>query len=252
MLDLSDNICFVHPSGWLNLKYDIRNIRNKLVNRVSSFEIFNGNEVFGIANHTPCVITNIVKESDEIKVIDNFYSNPEYYTKNIYDVHKYGYTAETIKSILSKIEKFPKLISVLVDNREAKNPLVFGIPITRGNVASSDFYTLVQKTKKPHFNASYYQAIPVENEEQLENLYSFLRLKIVRFFLSIRKEGLNLKATEMKLIPLLSFSRKWTDEECAKKLGITNVELLWMIQQIPNYYPEDAETYRKLEEKLKN
>ena len=51
--------------------------------------------------------------------------------------------------------------------------------------------------------------------------------------------------------PKLDFSKSWSDEEVAKELGITNEELLWIIDQLPDYYPEDKEKYEQLKNKLK-
>jgi hypothetical protein len=42
-----------------------------------------------------------------------------------------------------------------------------------------------------------------------------------------------------------TYTHEWTDEMVAKELGLTDEELRWAINWIPDYYPEDAEKYAK-------
>ncbi len=42
-----------------------------------------------------------------------------------------------------------------------------------------------------------------------------------------------------------TYTRPWTDEDVAKELGLTDEELAWTINQVPDHYPEDKEKYAK-------
>ena len=51
---------------------------------------------------------------------------------------------------------------------------------------------------------------------------------------------------ELASVPYMpTYDRPWTDEEVAAELGLTDEELAWAINWIPDYYPEDKEKYAK-------
>lgn len=278
VLDLSDNVCFVHPSAWL-----LKNTENKHVpdyrniidlnNRIISVDLINGNELFGISLFMPCAVTFfskyrkndiIVNDTSKMLTVDD----KLYKVSNIYDIDRYGYNPQfkfikqkifsktTIQNLNDK-SIHPNHISLNTDTVFIKNgktyskEFIVGIPNIRGNVASDDFFTMILKNKHSHLGINtqkYYTIFFFDNETEQMNFINFLTTKFARFCLSLTKTNQHMQYVS---IPWLDFTRSWTDQECATELGITNEELLWMIQQIPNYYPEDEETYKQLENKLK-
>ena len=56
----------------------------------------------------------------------------------------------------------------------------------------------------------------------------------------------NFKNGAIASVPYMpDYTRPWSDEDIAKELGLTDEELAWAINWIPDYYPEDAEKYAK-------
>lgn len=251
VLELSDKICFVHPAGWLldNSDYFKKIFdRNLVQNRLTEVELINGNELFDIALFMPCSINLFEKERKEkIKITDNSKHFNEiekiWEEDDIFKIDKYGWY-KNYKILKEKIEKFYSN-----NNFSKNNNLSLGIANIRGHVASNDFNTIVQKDYDKHINHIYDFGWEFKTENETENCYNYLKTKFARFCLSIYK----LNSTNgyfLNKLPWFDFSKSWTDQECAAELGITNEELLFMIQQIPNYYPEDEEVYHKLESEL--
>ena len=258
VLEMGENICFVHPVAWLyetnkNTKTNDL-LKQKIRKRLKSVEMFNGNEKFNILTYTPIAITYFNNEENlEILIEDNsnFYHADKisYKVSDIYEINKYafynGYT-----SIKDKIERF---VHIPIEIGQFKEKFSVGVARIRGNVASYDFYSIVTKDENSHYLGKYKDGYSFKTQIEQQNFYKFLKTKFVRFCISMTKIDANIIYDLLNSkIPMLDFSISWTDKECAKELEITDEELLWMIQQIPDYYPEDAETYRKLEEKLED
>ena len=90
-----------------------------------------------------------------------------------------------------------------------------------------------------------------ETENEAVNFKDYLKLKLTRFCLSIYKITQTLNAgggsgsKEIASVPYMpTYEKPWTDEEVATELGLTDEELRWAINWVPNYYPEDKEKYK--------
>ena len=67
-------------------------------------------------------------------------------------------------------------------------------------------------------------------------MYSYLTSYIARYALSIFKTNTNNHVGEMRIVPLVSFDRIWTDEMLATEIGITDKELDAIKHVLPAYY----------------
>lgn len=246
VIDLSDNVCFVHPVGWLLRKGEVgknnTDFRKKsFIQRLSKIEMIDGNSIFGINLFMPCAITFFKKEkSENIQIIDascHFHYDIKIWNENdVFKIDKYGWYKNYL-SIKEKISNTQKL--KLEDWREKEIPSIsLGVASIRGNVASNDFYTIVQKDYNKHRNHSYKFGWSFSSEEETKNCYDYLKTKFARFCLSIYKFDANI-IFFLHYIPLFDFTKSWTDKECAAELGISDEELTWMQSVIPDYYSED-------------
>ena len=112
---------------------------------------------------------------------------------------------------------------------------------------------MIQKTDETmqcSQNTKYASKIFFDKETDATNFKDYLKLKISRFCLSIYKTNQCLHAGagsgEIASVPYMpDYTRPWTDEEVAEELGLTQEELVWAINWIPDYYPEDKEKYAK-------
>lgn len=257
VLNLADNIVFVHPSTWI---YDqtnyFKNNRTKfdkaiLNRRLKTVEIFRGDEIFEIKNYASLCISCIEKTADTI-TIDDKIKGVSYTCTDISSVSRYSH-----HSIFNQIKL--KIKSPVINTFSKYNNLNYSYilcPLTMnpgGGIdpphinreLKEDAFRFREKSKRPEYFGWVFNT---ENERN--NAYEYCQTKFARFCLA------NIKINHdnryfLDKIPWFDFSRSWTDEECAKELGITDEELLWMIQQIPDYYEGDDKIYRELEQKLK-
>lgn len=238
--DLSEKICFVHPAGWLydnkNTSIIYKNIKDTV--NLSFYEkVVNANELFHINLFTGICITLFDKTANPIDIND-------------IDVHG---NSKIYKNIKHKILEYSLKNNVKMhtkgyyDDRPDINEIICAFTAFRGNIGTSSWYTIVGNHIKP--NDHKYMSKSMNNfflkfktYKEAEYFLSFLKLKICRFAQSVYKQALRLELASVPYMP--TYEHPWTDEDVAKELGLTDEELAWAINWIPDYYPEDKEKYK--------
>jgi hypothetical protein len=131
-----------------------------------------------------------------------------------------------------------------------KNDNILVMTGVRGNPGCDDFYTIVSDKIKPN-DFNYLNKITIgilykfNTENESINFLQYLKTKFARFCLSIYKRNVSIFRGELASVPYMpTYTRPWSDDECAKELGLTDEELKWMIDWIPDYYPEDEQKYK--------
>ncbi len=237
--NLSDKICFIHPSVWLYENKRINPTFNTMREIVKENLIYyepikNSNELFNISMFSFIMITL-------------FNKNKKGMGENIYniDIHGNDILYNSAKNKILNYCKFNNCWSI--KNNDAKYKV--GYSEIRGNVNSYDFFTIIQlKNEKIHIgeHVKYNLYNAFDTVEEMNNFLKYLKLKISRFCLSIYKLTGNLGFGELASVPYMpTYEYEWTDEMVAKELGLTDEELYWAINWIPDYYSDDAERYEK-------
>ncbi len=72
---------------------------------------------------------------------------------------------------------------------------------------------------------SYLVVGPVDNENQAYNLKTYLESKLVRYLLLSSIPGMNISKDKFRFIPILNFSKKYTDQEIYKKYNLSESEI---------------------------
>ena len=139
--------------------------------------------------------------------------------------------------------------------RENKDKFEVGLSQVRGHPGTTDWYTMIQITNEDaHIGKGtiYRMKFPFITLDEAVNFKEYLKLKIARFCLSIYKMNGQLDRGELASVPYMpTYEHEWTDEMVAKELGLTEEELKWAINWIPDYYPEDKEKYKNKRIKVK-
>jgi hypothetical protein len=109
IVDISDEVIIVHPSTWLldlkNNTKSFNDFKNKISDKVSSFELFNGNSIFDIQLFLPCLITHISGTNSNL--IDINFFNQSFCVKNINDVTIHGKDWESlVKPFYLEMKKY--------------------------------------------------------------------------------------------------------------------------------------------------
>ncbi len=64
-----------------------------------------------------------------------------------------------------------------------------------------------------------------DNEQEAENLVSYLKTRVLRFLVLLNKPAQHATAKVYQFVPLQDFSEPWTDEKLYKKYGLTQEEI---------------------------
>jgi hypothetical protein len=183
--ELGETIVFVHPSMWLydkkgnhKLFLDTKKLVKDHVTHAE--EIENSNHVFNIQLFQNIFITKFEQNPNPDIVID---------LKDI-DLH---HTSQVFRSLCLKILMYCKKNGSLEDKLVHTNPTELwecGISGIRGHYQNPDLYTFVRKQNpETHIGTStrYYMKFLFESEIEATNFRDFLKLKLVRFCLSLYK-----------------------------------------------------------------
>ena len=91
-------------------------------------------------------------------------------------------------------------------------------------------------TTQPTKDGNY---IGINNKKEAKNMYEYLLLKPTRFCLSLYKINSNLHRGELKMVPYLDFSKKWSNEKFYSFFGLTEDEINFIETYIQDYYECD-------------
>ena len=231
---------FLHPATWLydnKFKLNIFNECRELVKEHFIYyeRVDNIKSIFNINIHIPIGISYISKLKSGIK-------------DEIYNIDING-DSEIYKSIKRKVINYCNRIDNFENHKiynknrnEIKVEYCIGISKMVGNINTNDFYSIIQKrneSKHLQSNSDYQIKFYFNTKLEQINCFNYLKLKFARFCLSIYKIKQEMNCGELASIPYFDFNKEWTNEKCAKELNITNKELEYIINKVPNYYKED-------------
>ena len=245
--ELGEKVCFIHPGSWA---YSNKPNMSKLYKHIKKFNVTyfkkvdDANSLFNIGIFTTICISIFNKKC----------KNP--IDINEIDIHG---NSKIYKSLKKKILKYCEKNNILMYINYNKNKKYtvehkkwqIGLP----EFAPSGRDVFIQKTDETMQygkNTKYVSQLFFDTKTEVLNAKNFLKNKLTRFCLSVYKINQCLHAgsgsSELASVPYMpTYKHKWTDEMVAKELGLTDDELAWAINWVPDYYPEDAEKYKKYE-----
>lgn len=71
-----------------------------------------------------------------------------------------------------------------------------------------------------------------DTEREAQNLISYIRTKLFRFLVSLKKVTQHTSKKEYALVPLQDFSQQWSDELLYKKYGLSDSEIAYIESRI--------------------
>ena len=74
-----------------------------------------------------------------------------------------------------------------------------------------------------------------KNREEAENCYSYMKTKLFRMLVGIRKQDQGASRSIYKLVPLQDFSENWNDEKLYEKYNLTKQEIKYIEDTIPEW-----------------
>jgi predicted RNA methylase len=248
-LEKSDYVSFVHPSGWLTRseKSIEKDVKKLLEGRLKSLTIFNGTPVFKCEFQAPLVITEVVKSWDNPVDVHYLHTNNSYQIDNIWDFPTgYWEPSEINLNLRDKIKKLADDKNLLSLRTSDINSVPLNLPSICGDPRSKhqdklfrdDFYLFFYPNSNiyTHENneGKFYS---LNNEEERDNLVSYLKTKFARFALSLNKAtNRNNVSRYIKNVPLPPLDQQWNDESVNSFFNITDEEWQSIDSFIPTYY----------------
>ena len=257
MLKEGGNIIMIHPSApYFNKKipkshdYDMQQYLKKyesIMYEVDS-KVFDNAD---IANQL--AVTCLTKKeslSDNIQQV-TYLDDKHYIEIPLEHINMTKIPPDVYKSIRDKYYSYIKKNGCLSDVLSSdKNKIKARLPVIRGNTEdegkSIDFYTLMARkgvisTKgdnKGNECRRMYDGFGIEctNEDEMNNIYSYLESYVARLGLSLNKFNTDLRGGATNLIPLISFHKTYTNQELYDMLDLTEEEIKVIKSTIPEYY----------------
>lgn len=253
-------IC-LHPStAFINRKNvndssEIVKIKEIVSQYKSHIELIDGNSIFDITSMIPLSITRVEKVKDK-KITVKFNAFKDKHTGNsidfmdINDIYIHGnlIVNDIVTKIKSKTDKtlYDKIKDIYPSYYVRLN-YMSGNKNINGNL-NPDFYQLIHKSNENNkselitnnFDSGEWNYIGVDSKESAENLFDFSLTKFARFCVSLSKINRNLHRGELKSIPYLDFSKKWSDNELYAYFELTEEMIDFIEFFIPNLYDRDG------------
>jgi len=242
---IQPDTAYINKKDW-DGKTDLKSndkMKDNIKKYKTSVEFVEGTIFDGADVATGLAKTTLTKTLDKIIEV-KYLSGDKYSHIDLEDINKLGVEPTLYKSVTQKIETYIAKHGSMHDityyekkdsngNRIPAN--VYKISMIRGNRGTDDFYTIVTRDKDKHKVEESLFGFEIKPEQE-KFMYSYLTSFLARFALSIYKTNTNAHRGEMRIIPLMSFDRIWTDEMIAKEWGVTNTELDTIKKILPNYY----------------
>ena len=161
--------------------------------------------------------------------------------KNIQDINIHGNIKEYF-SLKSKILNYCEENSSLFVYAYSDGQFYVNIGKIRAHVYTdkinklrkSDFYTFVPNDRKVETEKKQ-QYFGFKEYNEAENFLAYIRTKFARFCLSIFKIDSHLESGQLKSVPWLDFSYKWTDEKIYEYFELSEEEIQFIEGFIPEY-----------------
>jgi hypothetical protein len=260
IVDISNEVIIVHPSTWLldlkNNTKSFNDFKNKISDKVSSFELFNGNSIFDIQLFLPCLITHISGTNSNL--IDVNFFNQSFCVKNINDVTIHGKDWESlVKPFYLEMKKYfdnNKNIWEYNIKQIDQSKFYCQLAAIRGtpnrskgavSMVLDDFYTMVMKNsddnkgiRQPNLNkpGNPTPTFEFNTEAERDNFIDYLKTDFARFCLSLLKNNGHLSSGEMELIPWLDFTEEWDDDKLFKKFNVSQELQDYIRDFLPDFH----------------
>jgi len=243
-------ICFIQPSTtYHNKKKFSKKEEQIMYDNISKFktkyvEILSPYIFKGVDINNDISITLLEKiESNNGKIDKIKYKNNEIYEDILLeDISMTEIKPSIYSSIKSKYFKYIKKNGSLYDisyfdKTNTLNNNSAGLSTIRGHKnkngeLKNDFFTFLSRNdldkkvgSKHYINC---------NSSEIINVHNYLMTKFSRFSLTFLKFNSNLHMGELRAVPKVDFSKKWTDEELYDLIRLTKEER----KIIDNYIPE--------------
>jgi hypothetical protein len=235
-------VLFLQPSTvYFNKKEETQThselVRTNIKKYKTSVEFVNP-KVFENANvYNELAITHLIKTpgKDELETV-TYSSGKEYENVRLEDITKTELAPTIYASIVTKYKNYVSqhgsIIDVTTHDKKVKKA---NITSQRGNIGGDDWYTFMPAPKKFWVNHGNFGVVATD-DAMVENIYDYFTLNAARFGLAIYKFAGDMHGGAMGGVPLVPFTKKYTDDEIYNMIGLTQEERDTINNFLPDYY----------------
>ena len=230
-ISISGGVCYFLWNNKYDGECEVTNIKsgetNILVRPLNEFHVF-------VRYNNAVSILHKVLESDDFASIDSIISPlmPYGLSTNYRGISKKTkqnsiklYASDGITYIkpteitkgFDTVDKYKVMISKM-SAEHAGEPNKEG----KFNVITKSMQVIGPKEVCTH---SYFLIGNYDSYEEANNTYLFLKTQFARFLILMSLSAVNLSKLVFSFVPLLDFSKKWTDEDLYKKYGLSDSEI---------------------------
>jgi hypothetical protein len=255
-LDDNGQFVFVHPASWLYVqkpgktKKISEEVKHFIGHKFESFEIINGNEIFGIGLFGPCVITKInnSKQVPQVQLFNRMSGKSMTYNST-FEINPFFIEAIVFNSIRNKIWEYCEKVDNIqnhLDNRDGKfyvnlELIVGHVGIGSDLITSLDFYDMILP-KNRHVTCA-----PIETKGNIKQFTSFtteleaenflnyvVNSKLAKFALMIVKIDQHLSGGRpLRFVP---FYHELNDKKLYNLIELTDVEQAFIECHVDKFY----------------
>ena len=122
--------------------------------------------------------------------------------------------------------------------RPTKNNAEVGcyVQAIRGATYRNDMFTIVSNNPDYYKEATDNGLKIILPRDEWNNFYTYAKTFVARFCVSIMKIDQHLDSGQFSFLPLVDFSKKWTDAELAELIGFTEEEMNEIYKVLPDYH----------------
>ena len=242
------SLIFVQPATpYLNNKPGKSNqqlMRQNVLKYKTNVKLINPNIFENAAIMSTLAITHLVKNHNDSNKLESveFESGKIYTNVDLRNINYNGMDIDVFIPLRDKIEAYIQkngsCESIYYRNDKGTSNYICKFPRVRGHMNNPDFYTFIPNDSK-YLSSSVNEqndfGLRVNSDLEIENMYHYVRTFVARFCLSITKCTI-MNQSEFRMIPLVDFSKRWTDESLCDEFGITEYEYSKILELIPPYY----------------
>lgn len=244
---LKDNgqlVCLQPATVYFNKKDKTDNYSQEMRDNIKNYhvkvEMANPNLFENAKNRNDISITTLTKHKDVDTISAVTYRGGK--TFSDVELENVNRTELDPKIYSSIVEKYKKLIQkngsivdiVTKDKSEAKAKLAS----MRGNGGGDDWYTFIPANSKYHVtsNKKGDWGVPTSTHSEAMNVYNYFTTNFARFGLSIYKFSSDMYGGAMNGVPVVDFTKTYTDNELYDIAGLTDEERSAINSSLPDYH----------------
>lgn len=237
-------VCLQPATVYFNKKENTDKNSQKMRDNINKYDVITEMvkpSIFENAkNRNDISITTLTKNESqpEIKSV-SYRSGTTYKNVKLEDVNRTEIEPTLYKSIVGKYKNFVAKNGCIYDiTSRKKSNAKAKLASMRGNGGGDDWYTFIPANKKYWTTDNKDGDWGVDTASRLEamNIYDYFTTNFARFGLSIYKFSADMHGGAMNGVPIVDFSKTYTDNELYDMINLTQDERIAIDNSLPDYH----------------